>query len=119
MSKIISLDCLKKVTGVSFEEIIDFLDQENSFHNIIKQPDQLWNARITPYFRDSELQVFPNSYSKLYSLNFQAVSCLRGNHFFIRAGYQILPGFDFKELDGPVVFEKGLLVERVGITRIK
>lgn len=124
---IIPMAGLKKVSGFSFEEVLQAAAKEGISCRVGMNhglTDRRYSQRL--YFRDSVIHVFDaqssvNLYcSKLLRGNYwqDRDRVIRGNAFWIRGYYQILPEFDISQLDGLIAFRQGMLVERTEIRQV-
>ncbi|MBS3116101.1 hypothetical protein J4421_00740 [Candidatus Woesearchaeota archaeon] len=113
--KVISLEHLKKVRGVSFEDVVSILSQGNIESAICQEP-QVTDKQYTNvlYFRDSRIVIFQGDAYKVCSL-LPRFETIRGNRFSFKTWYELGPEFDIRQLDGPIVFREGFLVERVTV----
>ena len=119
MRKIITLEGLRKVKGVSFEEIIEIIDREQIEHRVAKKPDEVDRFLKAPYFRTSRIDLYTPGYRVVSceilsrNLHWEVDIGVRQKSLFFKASYEMLPDFDFSSLDGAITFHYGKLVERV------
>ncbi len=118
------LDNLRKVEGLSFEDIIEAIEREGFKYVVEKGPsptDLKYHSK--GYFRDSQINLFLDDKIKLYvQLSSYWAHIIDRRTFSVRACYDILPDFDMKQINGPIYFMQGKLVERVmvrGVRRLR
>ena len=111
-------DLVRKVEGISFEDVLDIAEKRGIHYYIHKHPAPTRTRYEVRYFRDSTICILPEYKDELFSLtaNQGEGHIVNAKTFTLKAFYEILAGFDLSILDGPVYFRRGLLMERVIIT---
>jgi len=116
MSKVINMKDLKKVEGISIEEVAAKLKEES--------PEIIWDVCETKqghkFFRDTTILFKGHSWipeeilgkpDRRYSTNLT-------DRFSYYALYELTPNFDTAQLDRSYTFKKGKLVERTVIEQL-
>ena len=104
----IDLSNLTLVKGRSYEGILKILKENGIDYKI-----DYWPCCRESYFRDSSIEVHPAHSGKIDKLLGRGEIGVCSTTYYAR--YDINEGFNRKQLDGPVIHKRGLLVERVQI----
>lgn len=106
---------LEKVSGYSFEDVVETLKREGISHRVMSEPHA-----TQQYFCESSIgveeeipslhAVYVRRAKGLFSSG-NVRNCSAGAGFVCYAGYRITLEFDLSVLDGHPRFSKGLLIE--------
>lgn len=111
--ELMNMKNLNKISGYSFEDIVESLEREEIAYTVLRRPE-----KRRGFFRESKIEIMSMKahHKKLREL----LGYPKRSRFYGKVGieyyyalYEIGEDFDPTQLDGKLTFEKGNLVERV------